>query len=60
MYVVYRLLYIGDELQKSLYGIKESLRFSTAKQKKETLGYESPEGSTGGRIRVWSFNDLDE
>ena len=59
-YVVYRLFYIRDGLQHPLYRIKESLRFSTAEQKKETLGYEPPEWSAGGRVRVWGFYDLDE
>jgi hypothetical protein len=40
--------------------VKESLRFSTAEQKKETLGHKPPEWSAGGRIRTWSFDGLDE
>lgn len=59
-HVVYWLLYICDGLQQLLYGIEESLRFSTAEQKKETLRYEPPERAAGGRIRLCGLNDLDK
>ena len=43
-----------------MHRIKETLRFSTAEQKKETLGYEPPEGPAWGRIRVWGLDSSDE
>jgi len=59
-YVVYRRFCIRNELQQPLHRVKETLGFSAAEQQKETLGYEPPERSAGGRIRVWGFDGLDE